>query len=66
MFRIVVLRGARRAEAVGFRWSGADLDSGYLTVERPILLIGSEVTEDGLRAGLVSARCGSMKRRSGC
>jgi hypothetical protein len=35
LFRIVVLRGARRAEAVGFRWSAADLDAGYLKVERP-------------------------------
>ncbi len=45
LFRIVVLRGARRGEAVGFRWSGADLDAGFLKVERPVLLIGAEVTE---------------------
>ena len=45
LFRIVVLRGTRRAEAAGFRWSGADLDAGYLTVDRPILLIGADVTE---------------------
>lgn len=25
MFRIVVLRGGRRGEVVGFRWAGADL-----------------------------------------
>jgi len=45
MFRVVVLRGARRGEAVGFRWAGADLDAGYLTVERPVLQLGGTVTE---------------------
>lgn len=45
LFRVVILRGARRAEACGFRWSGADLDAGYLTVERPILLVGADVIE---------------------
>jgi integrase len=45
LFRIVVLRGARRAEAVGFRWSGTDLEAGYLTVERPLLLVGADVIE---------------------
>lgn len=30
MFRIAVLRG----ELCGFRWSGADLDAGYIAVER--------------------------------
>jgi integrase len=45
LYRVVVLRGARRAEACGFRWSGADLEAGYLTVERPVLLIGAEVVE---------------------
>jgi integrase len=39
MFRIAVLCGARRGELVGFRWTGSDLDAGYLTVERPILLL---------------------------
>lgn len=45
MFRVVVLRGARRGEAVGFRWAGTDLDAGYLTVERPVLQLGGEVIE---------------------
>ncbi len=45
LFRVVLLRGARRAEACGFRWSGADLDAGYLSVERPILLVGADVIE---------------------
>jgi integrase len=45
LFRIVLLRGARRGEACGFRWSGAELDAGYLTVARPLLLIGANVVE---------------------
>ena len=45
LFRIVVLRGARRGEAVGLRWADADLDDGYVRVRRPIVLIGAEVVE---------------------
>jgi integrase len=45
LFRLVVLRGARRGEAVGFRWASADLDAGYLTVDRPVLQLGGEVIE---------------------
>jgi integrase len=45
LFRIIVLRGARRGEAVGLRWSGADLDAGYVRVERPVLLVGADVIE---------------------
>jgi integrase len=46
LFRIVVLRGARRSEAVGFRWSGADLEAGSLAVQRPILQLGGTITEE--------------------
>ena len=45
LFRIVVLRGARRAEVCGFRWSRADLDAGYLAVARTLLLVGAHVIE---------------------
>lgn len=45
LFRLVVLRGARRGEAVGLRWSAADLDAGYVAVHRPILQLGGEVVE---------------------
>lgn len=45
LFRLVLLRGLRRGEVVGLRWSGADLDAGYLTVERPILQLGGEIIE---------------------
>jgi integrase len=51
LFRIIVLRGARRAEAAGFRWAGADLDAGYLTVARTLLLVGSEVIEGRPKSG---------------
>ena len=40
-----MLRGARRGELVGLRWSGADLDRGVLTVERPILQLGGKLAE---------------------
>lgn len=50
MFRIILLRGARRGEACGYRWSTSDLDgtakgAPYLSVDRPILLIGGTLTE---------------------
>lgn len=47
MFRIAVLRGARRGELCGFRWStpGTDLDRGVLVVERPILQLGGKIAE---------------------
>ena len=46
MFRIAVLRGCRRAELCGFRWSPADLDRGILTVARPILQLGGKLHEE--------------------
>jgi integrase len=45
MFRIAVLRGARRGELCGFRWTGTDLERGILTVERSILQLGGKRTE---------------------
>jgi len=45
LFRTVVLRGARRGEAAGFRWASSDLDEGYLGVKRPVLQIGGKVVE---------------------
>ena len=46
MFRVMVLRGCRRAELCGFRWSFADLDHGVLTVKRPILQLGGKLHEE--------------------
>jgi integrase len=45
MYRVAVLRGERRGELVGFRWSGTDLDRGVLTVARPILQLGGKLAE---------------------
>lgn len=45
MFRVVVLCGARRAEAAGFRWESSDLGAGYLAVERPIVQLGGQMDE---------------------
>ena len=45
LFRIVLLRGARRGEAVGLRWADADLDAAYVRVRRPIVLPRGAVTE---------------------
>jgi len=45
MFRIAVLRGARRGELCGFRWAGTDLDRGVLAVERPVLQLGGKLAE---------------------
>jgi len=45
LFRIVLLRGARRGEAVGLRWADADLGAGYVRVRRPIVLVRGSVTE---------------------
>src|SRR5262249_27866350 len=49
MFRIAVLRGARRGELCGFRWSGTDLDRGVLAVERPVLQLGGKLTESAAK-----------------
>jgi len=46
MFRVMVLRGCRRAELCGFRWAYADLDRGVLTVKRPILQLGGKLHEE--------------------
>jgi integrase len=45
MFRIAVLRGARRGELCGFRWSGADLERGILLVEKTALQLGGKLVE---------------------
>jgi integrase len=58
MFRVAVLRGCRRGELCGFRWSDAELDKPYadpatgegrkgavLTVDRPIVELGGKLRE---------------------
>jgi integrase len=46
MLRVMVLRGCRRAELCGFRWSFADLEQRVLTVKRPILQLGGKLHEE--------------------
>ena len=68
LYRVILLFGPRRGEAVGLRWSGADLDAGYVTVERPILLIGADLDEStpktraGQRVIWLDARTVSLLR----
>ena len=45
-YRVMVLRGCRRAELVGLRWAGADLDRGVLTVQRTLLQLGGKLHEE--------------------
>lgn len=46
LFRVAVIGGARRGELVGLRWSGADLDTGYLRVTVPVLKLGGKLHEE--------------------
>lgn len=47
LMRIVVLCGARRAEACGFRWAYSDLDAGYVAVRKPLVQLGKKIVESG-------------------
>src|SRR5258705_383133 len=42
-YRLVLLRGLRRGEALGLRWADADLDAGFLRIRQTSLKIGGEV-----------------------
>jgi integrase len=45
MFRIAVLRGARRGKLRGLRWASANLGSGVLVVDRTILELDGHLVE---------------------
>lgn len=45
LFRLVLLHGPRRGEAVGARWTGYDQDTGELRVKRPLLQLGGRIVE---------------------
>ena len=47
MFRIAVLRGARRGELCGLRWASADLDAGMLTIVATVLQLGGKLVTGG-------------------
>jgi integrase len=46
LYRVMVLSGCRRAELCGFRWAGADLEAGVLTVKRTIVQLGGTLVEE--------------------
>ena len=43
LFRLVALRGLRRGEAAGLRWSDLDLDAGTLTVSGQLQQLGGRI-----------------------
>lgn len=45
LYRLVLLRGLRRGEAVGMRWEGTDLENKEMRVTRPILQLGGRLVE---------------------
>jgi len=67
-YRVMVLRGCRRAELVGLRWAGADLDADVLTVA-PVSSsswAGRCTRRPGPRARPATARYSWTARRCGC
>ncbi|MDQ2874602.1 MAG: site-specific integrase [Actinomycetota bacterium] len=56
MFRVAVLRGARRGELCGFTWPGTDLDAGVITVQATVLQLGGRVV-----AGTPKTKAGVRK-----
>jgi len=47
-FHLVALRGLRRGEAAGLRWSDLDLDAGTLTVSGQLQQLGGRMTTEPL------------------
>lgn len=45
LFRLVLLHGPRRGEAVGARWAGFNEETGELKVARPLLQFGGKIVE---------------------
>jgi integrase len=43
LYRLLVLTGLRRGEAVGLRWSDLDLTKGTLTVHRQVITVAGEL-----------------------
>jgi integrase len=46
LFHLVALRGLRRGEAAGLRWSDLDLDAGTLTVSGQLRQLGGRMTTE--------------------
>jgi integrase len=68
LYRIVVLRGLRRGELFGLRWSGADLENGVLAVDHSILELdghlqpGVPKTAAGVRRVFLDAETAALLR----
>jgi integrase len=45
LFRLVLIHGPRRGEAVGARWAGYDHGAKLLRVQRPLLQLGGKLVE---------------------
>ena len=46
LYRLAVLRGLRRGEACGLRWSDIDLDAGHATIAQTVLQFGGQTILD--------------------
>ena len=65
VFRVMVLRGCRRAELCGFRWACADLDRGVLTVKRTLLQLGGKLHEEATAKSKAGDRLVFLDARHG-
>jgi len=64
MFRVMVLRGCRRAELCGLRWAGADTGRGVLTVARPLLQLGGKIHEEATAKSRAGDRLVFLDRKT--
>ncbi|GAA3443259.1 tyrosine-type recombinase/integrase [Planomonospora venezuelensis] len=46
LYRIVLLRGLRRGEACGLRWSDLDMDTGHARITQTVLQLGGRIVID--------------------
>ncbi|GLX01730.1 site-specific integrase [Microtetraspora sp. NBRC 16547] len=46
LYRIALLRGLRRGEACGLRWSDIDLKAGHLQIAQTVLQLGNQIVFD--------------------
>jgi integrase len=46
LYRVILLRGLRRGEACGLRWSDLDLAAGHATIAQTVLQIGGRIVFD--------------------
>lgn len=66
LYRLVLLRGLRRGEAVGARWSGFDEEAKELRVVRPILQLGGQLVESRPKPRPASGSSPSTPKRWSC